>query len=475
MLTWLVATLAASATPEVNWSERLRSDAGALRRAILESHPGPVDPENPAFNQRLEAAYRQAIRRAERTTSFPAYFWALREFTASFDDGHLGINPSPATADSYAWSFRWAGVVTSYRGGAQIVTHSELPEVPIGARLVECDGQSAEALAEMRIGRFTGRWMLASTREDSGAFMLLPPDNPWLPTLSSCTFESNGKASRVRLTWRPLSAETRRELWPHTPRPTGALGIGPLPDGGYWIDMSSFDTDPASADGQALTKLNADIANQAQALRNAPRIVFDLRGNRGGSSAWVQQAAEAIWGAGAVASKAPRSEVVDWRVSDANIATLQHYREIFAPQRTTNPMPYDLVVRVLFGLEDARRRGASLWRQADDPADTEKSGASYAVRAKVFVLTDHRCVSACLNAVDLLTSLGAVHIGQETSADTNYIEVREETLADGTNFVLPMKVYRGRPRGSNVPAKPQKPWAGDISDTAALQKWVTSL
>jgi hypothetical protein len=38
-----------------------------------------------------------------------------------------------------------------------------------------------------------------------------------------------------------------------------------------------------------------------------------------------------------------------------------------------------------------------------------------------------------------------------------------------------MKVYRGRPRGNNVPLVPRYRYPGDVADTTTLEKWITEL
>jgi len=92
------------------------------------------------------------------------------------------------------------------------------------------------------------------------------------------------------------------------------------------------------------------------------------------------------------------------------------------------------------------------------------------------VITDPNCMSACLDAVDLWTSMGAVTAGLETGADTTYMEVRQVKLPAGIGgFSLPMKVFSGRPRGSNQPVSPKYRFDGDIADTVLLQNWVAGL
>jgi hypothetical protein len=40
---------------------------------------------------------------------------------------------------------------------------------------------------------------------------------------------------------------------------------------------------------------------------------------------------------------------------------------------------------------------------------------------------------------------------------------------------VPMKVYRGRKRGSNVPLDPVHVFPGDLRDTATLEAWIATL
>lgn len=476
----VIGLLLAAAAPiapaaHVDWGARLRADADAFRAAVLDSHPGPVDPENPAFPALLRRAHARALERARTATSFPAYAAALDELTATFDDGHLGITADPQAEARYAWSYQWPGFVTTLRDGKHVVAIASAGMPPVGATRVGCDGQTADQLAADRIGRFVGRWMLRSRREAQGGLLFLPPDNPWLTPLRACRFDVAGRVRKVRLRWCPLDAKRRAAMLAtlglrhHSP-----VSLEQLPDQSFWINMGSFESDPSTPDGANLTRLNAAIADQAAALRVAPRVVFDLRGNNGGSSAWVSRAATLIWGSGPIDRLNNPAERAAWRVSDANIAQIERYRTTFAAQRATDPAPYDWAVRTAAGLTAARARGDRLWIE---PAGEPVLAATDAhpVTARVFVLTDRGCGSACLDAVDVLTGLGAVQVGQETSADTLYMEVRQQVLADGAVIWVPMKAYRGRRRGSNVPAVPRHVWRGAMDDTAGLRAWIAAL
>ena len=83
---------------------------------------------------------------------------------------------------------------------------------------------------------------------------------------------------------------------------------------------------------------------------------------------------------------------------------------------------------------------------------------------------------ACLDAADLWKALGAIQVGRETSADTLYMDVRQDVLPSGlTRIAVPMKIYRGRTRGSNEPLRPVHSYPGDLRDTDALAGWIAAL
>src|SRR5690606_19351104 len=110
-----------------------------------------------------------------------------------------------------------------------------------------------------------------------------------------------------------------------------------------------------------------------------------------------------------------------------NLAQIELYRdELFAD----NAEARGWAAAIAEGLEAALAAGEPLWRQAGGEPDAGEPAPS-PVQGRVYVLTDYGCASACLDAVDLFTALGAVHVGQETSADTVYMDTRDETLPSG--------------------------------------------
>jgi hypothetical protein len=474
------STLTASPAPAArNWGATLADDVRAMDAAIGDSHPGPVDDQNPAFRRQAQEGRARALERARTADSQGGWWWALREYEATFADGHLALSTAP---DTPALPSQWPGFLTRFQGREQIVaTHlDEAGLPPTGARLVSCDGRPAWRLAEENVGRFRGRWALASQRSRHGPRLFIDASNPWIRRPATCIFEVAGQKSTYRLAWRTMSqeeigsrlAEAQQSF--RAPIERRAFGAD-----GLWISAGAFDGDPGSGTARALREL-VDGLNSDANLRHAPVIVLDLRGNGGGSSAWGREMATAIWGESWVTAHEQNRTYVEWRASAENLAALSDFETALKADPASDPAVVSWVGQITRGLSGAIAAGNPLWRQTADEAAAPPPSAAPAVVSqfpgRVYLLTDAACASACLDTVDLWKSLGAVQVGGETSADTLYMELRVQPLPSGLAVLsLPMKVYRGRARGINEPHRPAHAYAGDLSDTPALEAWIRSL
>ena len=453
-----------------DWSATLVQDTTALHAIMIDSHPGVHDPLNPAFRARLDQGLATALERARTTTDAGGWWWALRAYVASFEDGHVQIS---MTQRDFGFPTRWPGFLTVYRGADEVVADRDDADAPpLGARLIDCDGVDAATLAERRIGQFRGRWFLEAVKTRYGDWMFLGAANPWQSEMKSCRFEAEGATRSYALNWRatPDDLNDRRTRLMQSVRPDFALKH--FDDGGFWISTPTFNGDPSGEAYAELTALVADMKAKQDALRAAPYVVLDLRGNGGGSSHWSQLMAQVLWGdAWMAAHPEPTIEAVEWRASDGNIAEISAFLDKL---RATNGQP-ELIAwadDAVKGMKAAQAAGQVYWRSANDEKAADAAPpppAPQLMAGRVYVLTDSSCGSACLDAVDLWKTLGAVQIGRETSADTVYMEIREPILPSGlAQIAVPMKVYRGRARGNNEPQRPQYVIEGDMSDDAAL-------
>jgi hypothetical protein len=459
-----------------DWAATLRTDAQAYHDQIADNHPGPYNKLDPDFARRNDAGLASALRRAATVRDYPGYLWAMRGYVASFNDGHVALDldqPAPLP-------IRWPGFLTGFDGtGRQVVmTRADDVPLPLGAVLESCDGIDAEHLAARNVGAFRGRWGLVSQRATNGGRLFLDAANPYIKRPVRCSFKVDGKLKDVTLSWRDLpDADLDTPFAATAPRAHPEFAARTLANGTRWFSLPGFNGDPDSADAKSLTPIIKSMRKDAIAIAAAPRIVLDLRGNGGGSSDWSYQIAAILWGQAAVNALPSGSEGVDWRASAGNIATLEGYRTAWQNSADVSQAAKDWAVRTAKGMTSARALGQALWREIDaDEAKLAATSVAPVLKARVFVLTDWGCGSACLDAVDLWTALGGIHVGQETSADSLYMDVRQVALPSGfARAVIPMKVYRGRKRGSNVPARPAHAYKGDMRNTDQLERWIIDL
>lgn len=462
-----------------DWRATLREDATAMHDAIASSHPGMVNPDDPEFALRNEAQYKLVLERAETADSFADYFYALQHYLAAFDDGHLSFGVFGATPDLEA---RWPGFIARYDGSKGLtVTFSEpWSGVPAGARIESCDGRSAFQIGDDRMGARFGRWELASQRYLLGAMVMIDTGDPYVRPIERCVFQTHEGKLDVALEWRDGGDDfmSRYSLFPLPDHRN--IGMRRLDDGAYWIDLPTFTGDPESEGGRGLGNLIGEIAEQASSLRAAPAIVFDLRGNGGGSSQWSAQIAEILWGEGAFWRAPEPPMTVIWRASEGNLRTLRDSLAERDANGNLTPDVRDWFSESIAGLENALARGDDRWviePNLDAGKDVDIEALPYhPPRGKVFVLVDSICMSACLDAVDLWTRFGAVPVGRETGADTIYMDARRVVMPSGLGSMsLPMKYYVGRARGHNQSVEPVHRFNGDMNDTSALEEWIATL
>ena len=257
-----------------------------------------------------------------------------------------------------------------------------------------------------------------------------------------------------------------------------SFGIQSLADGSLWISIPTFV--PSEAQREQLR----EIAAQLPQFRKK-NIIFDLRGNGGGNSALANEQLDALFGA--EYAKARRDELsrnvfIEWRATEGN---LRHIQEVLIPlvrsQFDLDHPAFAYFEDVCKGIKTALSCGEKYYtpKSPKESAESlpEKGGVSL-FEGKCFAIVDRGCGSSCLNFLDGLKAMqpDAIFVGETTGADSNYMEVREVALPSGKGiFRFPIKVYRNRPRGHNVPHVPDVAYPGNLQDTSALQSFVLEI
>lgn len=216
-------------------------------------------------------------------------------------------------------------------------------------------------------------------------------------------------------------------------------------------------------------------------LRSAHILVFDLRGNSGGNSEFAKKIVTALFGAHYACTRINEMSadiVIDWRASTDNLLHLLKVKQENDCNFDSHDEFMQWLSSIIDGMQNALGTGQTFFTEKELSLHcTASDHATNPVRANIFVIIDHHCVSAALDFIDYLKAMqhSVKLIGETTKADSLYMEVRSVELPSKKGkFALPIKVYRNRPRGHNEPYTPDIYW-DTKQDTLSLQLFISSI
>lgn len=465
------ANMPAPHPPENPWQQMARTDLEFIHQVIERHHPGPVDELNPPFRDWFIDGYDRALARIPEVKGFGAYQHVLLYYVQGFADAHLSLN----FWLDFRWH-QWAGIVLAWNGAAFELRHAaEDVGLAPGAVLEGCDGRSAEALWQASVAPFYARAELPANRFRHAPKLLLSNGNPLVERPARCAFMIAGKRVEHELRWRSSPpAELHRALSAGAPQDR-ALELRDFGRRGAWLTLPSF-----GAQGDAVVAMRDTLAALGT-YRDADFVVVDVRGNSGGSSYWSEPFVRGLYGDAFFERlsfeqrQRTAGAYVDHRVSAENLLHFESILPMISEQAGEDSEMYRYFAGLVDGMRVALDKGEPLFRvRRDEESAAEPPPAEPAFRGRLIYLTDSVCVSACLDFSDTVMALPRVtHVGQPTSADTTYMEIRGVTLPSnvgGLNFAT--KVYRGLSRGEPGYYTPQRQYIGDISDTPRVEAWL---
>lgn len=424
--------------------DQTREDILEAYELLTKHHPGMYNPFDPGFAERLETAKNEALFEAQSADTNADRLLAVQIINKSLADGHARIQISYNGGMGY-----WPGFDAAWRGDGLYVTSSSQTAPRRGAKLLSCDGKPAKELIEKEVFRAFGRPKEAGQWWEMAGSFFSRGDLSIKPAPEVCRFLLPDRSEEaVQLRWeRPSLEEFVAKIEAAQPDP---LGMTLMENGLRWVTLSSFSPGPEGI--AAYEEIFSDLEAQSDAMKNSRAIVLDLRGNKGGSSTWSRKIAEDLWGKEAVtwalANYFRETEV--WYLADeGNVA---YFGGLGTTLRERGlPEIAEWADELHESLSAANAEGETFYKQPYGKELLAKSRpATPRSLPPVYVIIDGGCVSACLDAVDTFTRFEGVKlVGAPTSADTEYLEIRHESLPSGRgSVILPTKIWVKRPRRS---------------------------
>lgn len=476
-LLFTVLATSAAARSAAEWQALAKADIEAVHELILTAHPGSIDELNPGFKEWTGQGYREALQLLPRVNSYDSMMAAARYYVTGFRDGHLLYSDNARRQDPMlvnGWRLR--------RQGSDYVVQAQLkdwpvPLPPLGARLLQCDGRSVDAILAEDVAPYVDRRGTGAMHE----FLPQALGTPALPDLllKRCQFRTaDGAVLDMPITYQAISTQRYFEPWqkalqqdPPQQRRSNRFSVE---NGVLWVSAANFNSLPSR---QQIAEFDAMLA-ELNKLDGVRLMVFDVRGNGGGSSAIGDKIFTAATGGLDYDRKdldqLPRT-YAQWRVSGVLMATAEKFSKELAARYGADSAEARRAAAFLAEVRNAKERGLTWVEQPGGRMVTRaeiarRGGKLRRYSGPVALLTDAGCASACLDFADLVLSVpGALHLGRTTGSDSVYIDTGRATLPSGNVLVLPQKVWRNRLRGNNEALVPDIVLKADLNDDAAVR------
>ncbi|MCL2888238.1 MAG: S41 family peptidase [Elusimicrobia bacterium] len=228
-----------------------------------------------------------------------------------------------------------------------------------------------------------------------------------------------------------------------------------------WIYMNTFESSDRTC--RDIFEAYSKLAPELEKLKNKDIIVLDLRYNVGGCFGIGDIILSALYG----------EKYVDAAKNNSYHSAIHYLRA--TPWVAQSMADTGDSVENVNTMKQAIKDGQP-YMEGWKGSGVLTSLPATDLKARVYVLTDQYCVSACLNFMDTVKETNAVQIGRETNKDTRYVRGNRAALPSGLGrIIIAYERISGRYRKDNEAYKPDYKFKDDMNDTVALQNWILEL
>lgn len=213
-------------------------------------------------------------------------------------------------------------------------------------------------------------------------------------------------------------------------------------------------------------------------LREKQYIIFDVRGNGGGSSLWGTRILESLFTQEYVLQKFAQNygdSFENFRVSKSNLDYWKSETLKLEDSFGRDSKEYLALQELLHGMQKAYDEQQLFYSMKITGEEPKISGQEIAnpCSARIVVLIDSGCFSSCLMFIHELQTVDPTItlIGQKTATNTSYMEIRLDILPSGIRFGYPTAVgINSKPHFHYY--TPDIAYPENVKDDAAIQSWL---
>lgn len=455
-----------------------------IHNAIAEMHPAILEEDASEFSNWHQQGYLETKQLLPMVNSDAAISDFINFYLSGYQDQHLisWVNHSPYSILTGEPAY-WAGFLLKANQRDYVVIHrldsKEYP--PLGATIISCDGETIDALLRNRYAPFIDRrWNILNAREKSAKALSL---NRSRASFDSCIFEVDGHLHDYAIKWN-LLGEKDGDRIAYLSHPVYQLpAVREFKKSHYWVVASDFS--PGTDEAVNAVQI---LLDDLYVLENPETVVIDLRGNSGGSSFYGYAILSRLLHRD-MASTGYFNNKLNEVFQDADAIIRASWKAYWSVHyKLNNDVVYkdrsspisQHFYKYLNRMKDALDNNEPSFYQSEISAISEivpkHASENWNSLTRFVLITDRRCISACLDMVDAMKLIpNLLHLGEPTDADTVYTEVTEVQSSyyyETFNYLVPIKKWNRRFREDNQPYIPDVIYDGDMNDDQALQQWV---
>jgi hypothetical protein len=454
------------------WSSLAEADLTYLDGIVRENYIYSVYPAVGSLDARLKSAMDEAKRELSLVKDYGSYRAVVQHYIASFEDAHFSGYFTVTSTQA-----RWPAFTVKYAGGRYLIAKSSIPEIHAGDEVESCDGRGLNTWMDMLAPFFSGGPPgRETTRAGIAPQFMIDRGNPLYVLPRNCRIAGQ----QVALTWQlgpegEVGHEPSRTTLSAPTLTDGSVDIRNVGNNDAWVRIGAMKDPSDNGDD-----FKAIIA-AAPSLRSKDAVILDVRGNGGGVYNYFMAFLRALYGQPYAdyyaRARLEISNVIMTPPGPPNAASQGFVGGMSSISSMPPDPPLDKAEASAVTRKLSNGGQLSIWPAPVKSIAYPSKPPLNPVKARVYVLADYGCGSACIAFVDEMMRFPQVTlIGAETHVDR-----RSGGWPGGFELPSGLVVMRmgrmvreGRARGDNeawVPA-PENRFPGDIADTSEVEKWV---
>lgn len=449
------------------YKDLCKTDLEAFRKLLRDDSAIYANNADTNFKEWYKKGYENTLKLIDILGDSDDCYYAMKYYINGFDHSHISIRGYiPLPVEQYP------GLLSamSAKDNRHYIVYvnsdlSYLKDVRVGDELTHINNIKMSEYYDDYLEHFYAGDKSILTLRSASIYALIVDGNRFKPVPRTITLKRDEEVINLDLKYMELS-DGGLAAAKKIKQPEHVDGFKvEMVSNGVWIKIPSFF--PNRQESVYFTGMLSTLKNK---LAKEDYILFDVRGNRGGSSKWSRPILRNLWGDEKIKSLG-KDHVYneDWekklRISKENFAEFKTYFGAAAAKFYVKAM----------------RKGEKFflkkWSIYGDNEHLYTNNDSSPFKAKIYVLTDNFCRSTCWTFVrELIQMPGVVHIGQDTTVQSIYSFAKQvRSPSEQFDFFFPTQVRIKPSYSLGESLTPSIKYDGDIKDEAKVIDWVLSI